>query len=307
MYNHEWFLNRLKERRPEMFKEYKFKEKYIKSREPIKAIHLVCGNEVSIIPNSMISRGSGCSICAQVNRAKNQMKSHEKFVRELPKGVKPLEKYRGAHKPIKFNCKLCGKTYKARPNDMIRKGCTRCRGLNRMTIGDVKREINEISRGKYEVISDEYKNPHTCIEIKHKSCGNIYPVTRSNFRQGKRCPRCASSSGERIITEILENRGIEFKHQKTFKKLKYINNLYYDFYIDAKKILIEYQGAQHYKPVEYFGGEEQLKVQKEIDNIKREYAKKNGYRLVEVPYTESTYEDIESYLIKNMIINSVKH
>ena len=87
-----------------MYEEYEFKEEYIKSREPIKAVHLVCGSEVSIIPNSMISRGSGCPTCAQGNRAKSQMKSHKEFVRELTEVVEPLEEYSGAHTTIMFRC-----------------------------------------------------------------------------------------------------------------------------------------------------------------------------------------------------------
>lgn len=307
MYDHEWFLNRLKERRPEMYEEYEFIEEYTKSREPLKAKHLKCGREVEVIPNSMISRGSGCYECGRKRAAKKQMKPHEEFVKELPEGIEALEKYRGAHRQIRFKCNKCREEYKTIPRMLVKRGCSRCRGTHRRTIGDVKEEIAELSEGEYEVVSEEYNDPHTHIKVKHKECGNIYPVSRANFRRGKRCPKCASSKGERKVARILDKRGIEYEPQKTFENLEYRSNLYYDFYLGEHKILIEYQGIQHYEPVKYFGGEKRFRVQKEIDKLKREYANKHGYSLVEIPYIESSEEEIEKYLEQNMKFNSVKH
>ena len=37
------------------------------------------------------------------------------------------------------------------------------------------------------------------------------------------------------------------------------------FYLPSFNLLIEYNGIQHYEPVDFFGGEEQLIKQKEID------------------------------------------
>lgn len=61
-------------------------------------------------------------------------------------------------------------------------------------------------------------------------------------------------------------------------------------------VLIEYQGEQHFKPIEHFGGEEQFKVQQEHDNLKREYAYNNGIHLIEIPYTINTQKDIKTFL-----------
>ena len=79
--------------------------------------------------------------------------------------------------------------------------------------------------------------------------------------------------------------------------------LSYDFSIPDEKygyILIEYNGIQHYEAVDYFGGEEQFKKQKEHDKRKRDYAKKHGYKLITVKYTYDTYESVEEYLDKEL-------
>ncbi len=60
-YNNDWFLNRIKEKRPNDYMEYKFLEPYKTSREKIKTIHIPCGKEIEIIPNTFISRGSWVS------------------------------------------------------------------------------------------------------------------------------------------------------------------------------------------------------------------------------------------------------
>ena len=57
-------------------------------------------------------------------------------------------------------------------------------------------------------------------------------------------------------------------------------------------VCIEYQGEQHYRPIEYFGGEESFYLQQKHDQIKRNYCKHNNIKLLEIPY----WEDIEKVL-----------
>lgn len=49
-------------------------------------------------------------------------------------------------------------------------------------------------------------------------------------------------------------------------------NMSYDIYICGMKIAIEYQGKQHFEPVDYFGGEENFIKQKERDELKAKKA-----------------------------------
>ncbi len=91
--------------------------------------------------------------------------------------------------------------------------------------------------------------------------------------------------------------------QKRFDDLRGYSDgmLSYDFsVIKNNKIfdLIECQGQQHYKPVKLFGGTEQFAKQQIHDEIKREYAKKMGVPLIEIPYTVVNYEDVKEILKK---------
>ena len=60
--------------------------------------------------------------------------------------------------------------------------------------------------------------------------------------------------------------------------------------------LLEYDGEQHFKPVELWGGEEQLKIQQQRDKNKDEWCKENNIKLIRIPYTDYDKITIE-YLL----------
>lgn len=51
------------------------------------------------------------------------------------------------------------------------------------------------------------------------------------------------------------------------------------------KICIEYNGRQHYHQVSHFQNTQDFKKQLERDQLKKKLLEKNGYRLIEIPYT----------------------
>ena len=58
-----------------------------------------------------------------------------------------------------------------------------------------------------------------------------------------------------------------------------------DLYIPSLRTAIEYQGIQHYLPVEFFGGEEALTQRRDLDRVKKELCAANSVRLIEWPYS----------------------
>lgn len=128
----------------------------------------------------------------------------------------------------------------------------------------------------------------------------IFEISKANHKKGKGCPKCSSSRGETKIREFLSLNDIIFEEQYRFKNCKNINSLPFDFYIPSLNLAIEYQGEQHYKPVDYFGGEKQFEIQQRNDNIKRKYCKNNNIKLLEIPYTE--YDNVEEILKKELSI-----
>ncbi len=66
----------------------------------------------------------------------------------------------------------------------------------------------------------------------------------------------------------------------------------YDVYICGLKTAIEYQGKQHFEPVEYFGGKEHYEKQVERDRLKLELSEANGVKLIYINYWEDVTPDL---------------
>jgi len=72
-----------------------------------------------------------------------------------------------------------------------------------------------------------------------------------------------------------------------------------DIYIPDLKVAIEYQGQQHYEPVDIFGGKEALKKTKEMDKRKKTLGVKNGLDIIYFRYDENlSVEFVEKRLAK---------
>lgn len=99
-----------------------------------------------------------------------------------------------------------------------------------------------------------------------------------------------ASRGEIKIEEILQESGLIFQEEYSFPDLQSSSGkpLRFDFAIFDDNgdldFLIEYQGIQHYRPKERFGGVTGLKRQQYNDMCKREYCKKHKINLVLIPY-----------------------
>lgn len=62
----------------------------------------------------------------------------------------------------------------------------------------------------------------------------------------------------------------------------WLGSQHLDIYMPDIQVGIEYQGIQHRRPVDYFGGDEAFKTQTQRDRRKRTLCEKNGLLLVEV-------------------------
>ena len=132
-------------------------------------------------------------------------------------------------------------------------------------------------------------------------CGTIFSVVAHALKGGQVSCGCVNSKGEYLTSKALASLGILYEKEYKFSDLISYNGrgLRFDFFIPEKNTVIECQGEQHYKPVSMFGGEEQLKLQQEYDELKRDYCKKNNIKLIEIPYTD--YDIIDEGYILNLL------
>ncbi len=102
--------------------------------------------------------------------------------------------------------------------------------------------------------------------------------------------------GERWINETLlfNYINVMFSHFSVQREASpsWLGNQRLDIFIPELKLAIEYQGQQHFKPVELFGGKEGLMKAKERDKVKLAKCKKNNINLVYFTYKYNLSEQL---------------
>ncbi len=140
---------------------------------------------------------------------------------------------------------------------------------------------------------------------KCKDCGYEWK-TSICCRNGKRktgCPKCAESKGEKQLDLILTKYNIPHDSQYTFDDLvgigggllRFDSSVFWDKEQTRLRMLIEYDGEFHYKKFYKDDGFETLQIH---DELKNQYCKDNGIKLVRIPYWD--FNNIENILIKSL-------
>jgi len=131
---------------------------------------------------------------------------------------------------------------------------------------------------------------------KCKECGNIFKghLYAGNTPICRKCFPYSTSYGESYIKKYLIDNNIDFTQQKTFENCKDERKLPFDFYLSNYNTLIEYDGQQHYKAVDFFGGEKAFIKQQLHDKIKTEYTEKKGINLIRIRYDDKIEDKLKA-------------
>lgn len=175
--------------------------------------------------------------------------------------------------------------------------CAKCSKRYKRTNDEFVEEVFKLVGIEYEFL-EEFKGVDEKIDVIHNKCGHIYKVTPYKFiYNDRRCPKCNESKGEKRIEQFLISKNIKYKQEYSFKDCKYVLPLRFDFAVFNKNklsFLIEFDGKQHFRPCDYYGGEKSFKETKLRDSIKNEYCKKNNIKLIRIPYKQ--FDNIEKIL-----------
>jgi hypothetical protein len=98
-------------------------------------------------------------------------------------------------------------------------------------------------------------------------------------------------TSETILYQLVESQYSEYTIRRHHRP-EFLEGLELDIYIEEEDIAIEYQGVQHYEPVEHWRGEEGLKKRQERDEKKKRLCKENDIKLVYFRYDEELSEEI---------------
>ena len=158
----------------------------------------------------------------------------------------------------------------------MKSGCPKCSGKHKKTTEEFIMESNLIHDFTYDYSKCEYVNAKTKVCIICPEHGEFYQKPNDHLC-GRGCPTCKQSKIERKIKQILKQEGIEFIAQY---KTEWLNRMSIDIFIPSLNLGIEVQGLQHYKPVQYWGGEDAFRKVIERDKLKKKLCEENNVKLI---------------------------
>ena len=244
---------------------------YTNTQKPCKIKCLTCGNVLERqIAGTIKTRKHLCPICHPLrsDELKQSIENFKHFIQQSEQWVleQNIDNLTSSQEKISCRCKYCNKVNEKTMYDYM-KGI-KCRCLTHKA-----KEWFEKNLPKDYTIIGESGSYRQRVYLKH-SCGYVYSVVSQTFINGYgRCPVCEkrNSKGERLIKEYLIKHNIPFEKEYTVILEKH--PLRFDFYLPQEDIYIEFQGEQHFKPIDFFGGEDKFKEIQYYDKLKKEYAK----------------------------------
>lgn len=252
--------------------------------------------------------GMGCKKCADEADGKRRRGTLEQFIEKSIKAHGNKYKYTksvyiDSKTEICISCDNHGDFFQIPHHHTRGHGCPRCSKYNDYTI-TTKRFIEKailVHGDTFDYSLTEYEGTNKKIIIICKKHKHKFSQTASNHLGGQGCPKCRSSRGERAIRNFLKNNNIKFDEQKKFETC--INpktgwKLRFDFYLPDYDMLIEFDGEQHFKASDGFGGNKKLEYVKGMDFIKTNWCLDNYIKLLRIPYKSLKKVDkiLERYL-----------
>lgn len=251
-------------------------------------------------------RGHGCPNCNG-----SRKKTNEEFcnaVYKINSNIEILDSYTNYDTPIKCKCLVCDNIWTPYPAVLLRGGsCPKCawknNGLKLRTTHDAFIKKMEKNNPDVEVLG-RYSGDKIKIPLRCKKCFFEWSATPNNISYKKHtgCPRCNSSKGEKEIERYLQLNNYNYQPQYSFLSL---GRKKFDFAVfdDEHTLLclIEYDGIQHFQPVDFGGkGKEwalhQFQYTQIRDAEKTNYCLENNIKLIRIPYFENVFQELNKNL-----------
>lgn len=257
------------------------KVEYVNSMVKVCIICPIHG-EFFVKPNDHIHKKCGCVKCSG-----RYLSNKEAFVEKarLIYGDKydySKVNYINNKTKVCIICPIHGEFWQ-KPNDHLSGySCNRCANNYKLSTEEFIEKAKLVHGDKFDYSKVEYNGAKEKVCIICPIHGEFWQIP-NNHLNSSGCPICNSnikSGMEEKVNDILVNNGFKVERQKTFDWLKYKRQLYLDFYLPEYNIGIEVQGEQHFKPIKYFGGEEDLRVRMYRDIVKVNLCNKNDLKLI---------------------------
>lgn len=158
----------------------------------------------------------------------------------------------------------------------------------------IRRAIERHGEGHFDYSQVDYHTKREKVKIRciihdYLFYQSLEEHTKKRSMGG--CPLCSETTGEREVRLFLEKKKLEYTAQMEIENIRPdILKLQYmrvDFYVKKYRLIIEYNGEQHYKDCGWYkNSKRNLKMQQLRDEVLREYCQKFDFNLLEIKYSE---------------------
>lgn len=258
--------------------------------------------------------GHGCFICGNSLKGDYARLTAEEFVRKARKihGEKynySKAEYVNAQTKVCIACPVHGEFWQTPNSHLKGQGCPKCGRekselSQRSTLDYVLAKFAATHGEEYDYSLVEYKGDSKKVKIICNKHG-VFEQTPSHHIQGNGCPRCASSKGEKKIRAFLQEHEIAFIDQyKITTQITLWGKdecFWVDFFIPDKNLIIEFNGVQHYKMVDFFHSSDNgFEKQRARDKKLKKWCKDNNVKLLVIKYDQIDNIDI---ILKKKLLN----
>lgn len=250
-------------------------------------------------------KGSGCPLCHPQTFPMTTRTFIQKALK-IHKGRYDYSKVQYSNSQTKV-CIICpehGEFWQTPNNHLNGQGCPICSNKVNPNIPLTNEEF--ISRAKeihpeYDYSQTKYINAKSNISVICPKHG-LFKQIAENHLSGQGCPKCSKSKGEKLIEGILQEMNVKSISQYSIKSpinIRKSGRILVDFYLPDYNTIIEYNGEQHYIPIEKFGGNIAYQKQIKRDKYLRDYCNNNNIQLIEIKYNQD--KDVIKSILKNKL------
>lgn len=258
-----------------------------------------CGNQDDVIVSADYLKRSKCPSCG-CEVTKNKIKYNRVDNIGQKFGRLTIIDVLWDYDRSKAVCKCdCGNIYVGVKSDIVcghTKSCG-CLQSENTSFANTKDWTGYVSNYGIEFICQDHMNNkgQWLWKCRCGVCGNYFIALPAKVNNGHitSCGCRIKSSNEEYIEYLLSEMCVDFKSQYAFNDCKDIYKLRFDFAIldhDSVLGLIEYDGKQHFEPIDFFGGEDGFKATQKRDKIKDNYCRSHNIPLLRLSYTLSIDE-----------------
>lgn len=242
-----------------------------------------------------------CKKCYWIENEHHNKYTYEyikKYIEENSDSKLLSKEYKNGSTKLSIQCGICKDEFKKSFYDIRRSQsyiCPKCSKeivdeKFRFSVEDMNNYLDSIN-SRFTIVEkcDSYKNQYDDVIARHIDCNKTFKVPYKTLAlDSKVCPHCEvnMSKGVVVITRVLTDLNIKFETEFKFDDCKNERRLPFDFYLKDYNMCIEFDGEQHFKPIEKFGGKEKFNIQVKNDNIKNDYCKSNNIKLLRIRFDE---------------------